>query len=130
MMNLLQMIGLGMTGALLSLLIKEHKPVLGVCVGMVTATVIFTSVLAQLSSVIDVVNLLAERLSVNEEYITIIIRIIGMTYVAQFASEICRDAGQNAVARKIELAGKIVTVATGLPILLAVLNLLLGILPG
>jgi len=129
-MNLLQMIGLGMTGALLSLLIKEHKPVLGVCVGMVTATVIFTSVLAQLSSVIDVVNLLAERLSVNEEYITIIIRIIGMTYVAQFASEICRDAGQNAVARKIELAGKIVTVATGLPILLAVLNLLLGILPG
>ncbi|MBE7022791.1 MAG: stage III sporulation protein AD [Ruminococcaceae bacterium] len=129
-MDIIKIIGIGIVGAVLSLIVKEYKPVFSVCIGVLTATVIFFLILSQLSYALDVVGMLASRLSIDDVYIKIIIRIIGMAYVSRLGSEVCRDAGQNAVAQKIELAGKIMIVASSIPILTSVLNLLLGILPG
>lgn len=128
-MDMLQIVGIGITGAMLSLVLKEYKPVFAVCAGVITAVVIFFAVLSQLSYVLDVVNGLAERLSIDMGYIGIVIKIIGISYLSQFGGAVCRDAGQTAVAQKIELAGKIMVVAVSVPVLTAVLNLLLGILP-
>lgn len=128
-MDILQIIGIGLSGAVTALVLKEYKPLFAVCVGMLTAMVIFASLLRYISYVFDAVHMIAARLSVNDSYITVLIRIIGIAYLSRFGSEICRDAGQNVIAQKIELAGKIMIVVTSMPILTAVLNLLVGILP-
>lgn len=128
-MDILQIIGIGLSGAVTALVLKEYKPLFAVCIGMLTAMVIFASLLRYISYVFDVVHMIAARLSVNDSYITVLIRIIGIAYLSRFGSEICRDAGQNVIAQKIELAGKIMIVVTSMPILTAVLNLLVGILP-
>lgn len=128
-MDILQIIGIGLSGAVTALVLKEYKPLFAVCIGMLTAMVIFASLLRYISYVFDAVHMIAARLSVNNSYITVLIRIIGIAYLSRFGSEICRDAGQNVIAQKIELAGKIMIVVTSMPILTAVLNLLVGILP-
>ncbi len=128
-MDILQIIGIGLSGAVTALVLKEYKPLFAVCIGMLTAMVIFASLLRYISYVFDAVHMIAARLSVNDSYITVLIRIIGIAYLSRFGSEICRDAGQNVIAQKIELAGKIMIVVTSMPILTAVLNLLVGILP-
>ena len=128
-MDILQIIGIGLSGAVTALVLKEYKPLFAVCIGMLTAMVIFASLLRYVSYVFDAVHMIAARLSVNDSYITVLIRIIGIAYLSRFGSEICRDAGQNVIAQKIELAGKIMIVVTSMPILTAVLNLLVGILP-
>lgn len=128
-MDILQIIGIGLSGAVTALVLKEYKPLFAVCIGMLTAMVIFASLLRYISYIFDAVHMIAARLSVNDSYITVLIRIIGIAYLSRFGSEICRDAGQNVIAQKIELAGKIMIVVTSMPILTAVLNLLAGILP-
>ncbi len=121
--------GLGIAGALISVLLKEYKPVYAAIVGMVTGAVIFFFLLSEISYIFDVISLITSRLSLNADYLTTIIRIIGIAYLARFGSDICRDAGQNTIAQKIELAGKVTIVSLSIPILTSVLNLLIGILP-
>ncbi len=126
---MIKIFGIGLTGAVVSLILKEYKPVFAVCTGCLSTLVIFIMLLPKISYVLDVAGMIAGRMSIEAEYIQIIIRIIGITYLAGFGSELCRDAGQNAIAKKIELAGKIIIVVASIPILTAVLNLLTGILP-
>lgn len=128
-MTMIKILGIGLAGATTAIVLKEYKPAFSICVGCITAITIFILSLAQLGYVFDVIHQIAARLSLQTEYIEIIIRIIGIAYLARFGSELCRDAGQNAIAQKIELAGKITIVVTSIPILTAVLNLLIGILP-
>lgn len=126
---MLRIIGIGLSGAVAALILKEYKPVFSVCIGCTTAMIIFLLLLGQINYIFDTVGTIAARLSLQTEYLKIIIRIIGIAYVARFGSEICRDAGQNAIAQKIEMAGKVMIVVTSIPVLTAVLNLLIGILP-
>ncbi|MBQ4518871.1 MAG: stage III sporulation protein AD [Clostridia bacterium] len=128
-MIMFKILGIALAGTVTAIVLKEYKPVFAVGIGCMTAIIIFIMLLEQISYVFDVIHLVASRLSLQDEYIEIIIRIIGIAYLARFGSEICRDAGQNAIAQKIELAGKIIIVVTSIPILTAVLNLLIGILP-
>ena len=128
-MNIMQIVGIGISGALISVILKEYKPVYAMCVGIVTAGVIFYFLLSEIYYIFQVVQTISDRLSIDSDYISIVIRLIGLAYVSRFGSDLCRDAGQNAIAQKIELAGKIMLVATSIPIITAVLNLLTGILP-
>ena len=126
---MIQIIGIGLCGAVTALMLKEYRPVFSVCIGVITVIVIFSRLVNEISYVFDVIHMIASRLSINTAHITTIIRISGITYLTCFGSELCRDAGQNAIAQKIDLAGKITIVATSIPILTAVLNVLIGILP-
>ncbi len=128
-MDMFKILGIGIAGAFSALIVKEHKPALALCIGCATAVTIFLALLAQIGYVIDLVSMLSSRLDVDTEYIGIILRIIGIAYLARFGSALCQDAGQQAISQKIELAGKVMIVVTSIPILTAVLNLLIGILP-
>ncbi len=128
-MDMIKLIGIGITGAMLSVLLKEYKPVFSVCIGIVTSVLIFLSVLPKIGYVLNVIDTISAQLSFHSEYIGIIIRIIGIAYLSHFGAEICRDAGQVAISQKLELAGKIIIIAASVPIFTAVLNLLIGILP-
>lgn len=128
-MDIIKLIGIGITGAVTAILLKEYKPVYAVCIAIVTTTIIFLMTLSEINHVFTVITTLSQRLSLDSEYIRTIIRIIGFSYLSRFGSEICRDAGQNAIAQKIEFAGKVMIIATSIPILTSVLNLLIGILP-
>lgn len=128
-MDMFKILGIAILGALSALLVKEYKPALALCIGFATAVTIFLALLSQIGHVFDLVSMLSSRLSVDTEYIGIILRIIGIAYLTRFGSALCLDAGQQAIAQKIELAGKVMIVVTSIPILTAVLNLLIGILP-
>lgn len=126
---MIQIVGIGLCGAVTALMLKEYRPVFSVCIGVITVIVIFFRLVNEISYVFDVIHMISSHLSINTAHITTIIRIIGITYLTCFGSELCRDAGQNAIAQKIDLAGKITIVAASIPILTSVLNVLIGILP-
>ncbi len=126
---MIKLIGIGVTGAVSAILLKEYKPVYAICIAIITSALIFLMTLSEIKYVFSVIDTISQRLSLNSEYIRTIIRIIGFSYLSRFGSEICRDAGQNAIAQKIEFAGKVMIIATSIPILTSVLNLLIGILP-
>lgn len=128
-MEMVKIIGVGLVGAVAALIVKEYKPQMAVPIGIATAVLLFFMILSQVGYVVDIITMTAARLNLNMEYITAILRMIAVAYLSQFGAEICRDAGQNAIAAKIELAGKVLIVVLSVPVLLALMNLLIGLLP-
>lgn len=70
---------------------------------------------------------LERLLSVDMEYITLLTKMLGVTYLSEFASSLCRDAGYSAVAGQIELVGKLTILTIGMPIVLALFELMVAI---
>jgi len=57
-----------------------------------------------------------------EEYLSILLRVIGITYICEFSANICKDAGYQSIAGQIEVLGKLSVMLAGIPILFAVIN--------
>lgn len=128
-MEIIKILGIAIVGAVSALIVKEHKPQFAVIIGIATAVILFLMILSQVEYVLNIVTMTATGLDINTEYVAAIFKMVGISYLSQFGSEICRDAGQNAIAAKVELAGKIMIVALSVPILIELMNLLVSLLP-
>ena len=61
-------------------------------------------------------------LRLDTGYLSVMLKMIGITYIAEFSSGICRDAGYQTIAGQIEIFGKLTILALGMPVLLALLE--------
>lgn len=127
-MDIMRITALAVCGAVSALILKEYKPSFAICIGIICAALLFFEVLQQINYIFVSASQIASRLSVNPEYMETIIKITGVSCISRFGTEICRDAGQNAIAANLELAGKIIIVVLSLPVLISVINLILGLL--
>jgi len=73
---------------------------------------------------------IAINAKVNMIYIETILKIIGIAYIAEFAAQITKDAGQGAIASKIELGGKILILAMAIPIITVLIETIIQMIPG
>ena len=70
-----------------------------------------------------------KEVDVEFRYLDVALKIIGVSYLARFAAQICRDAGEGAIAIKVEMAAKVVILALSLPVIRALIQLVIQILP-
>lgn len=128
-MEILQIVGLGLLATFLIVILKEMRPEFSIPISIVTGIIIFTMILSQLVHVINTIGTLSNRVNINITYFNTIIKIIGIAYIVEFASQISRDAGQDSIAMKIELGGKVLIMVMALPIILSLMDLIVKILP-
>ncbi len=128
-MEIMQIAGLGIIATILIVILKETKPEFALLLSIVTGVIIFIMIVPQLVYVVDTISGLSSRANVDISYFNTIVKIIGMAYLVEFASQISRDAGQNSIAMKIELGGKVLIMVLAIPILLALMDLIIKILP-
>ena len=120
---------IGIAGTILAVLLSDYRKDMALLVGLATGAAIFLCVADLLSqSFISLFGLL-KTAKVDFPHLDIALKIIGIGYLAKFGAQICRDAGQGAIAMKVELAAKITIVFLSLPILKALLELVMKILP-
>lgn len=127
-MELVQIIGIGLVGTFLYLLVKEQKPEMALQIGLVAGALIFFLLLGKLTAVIFTIQQLAGRANVNPVYLNTIFRVLGVAYLAGFASQICRDAGQGSIATRIDMAAKVLIMFMAIPILSAIIETVLRLL--
>jgi stage III sporulation protein AD len=72
---------------------------------------------------------LALRANINMMYVETILKIIGIAYIAEFGAQITKDAGQGAIAAKIEMAGKVLIMIMAIPILTVIIETIIELLP-
>lgn len=128
-MEIFKIVGLGIVSTVLIVIVKEIKSEFAIYISLITGVIIFSMIIGELSYVIETLNLLARRANLEFTYFSTILRIIGMAYVVEFGAQISRDAGEDSIAMKIELGGKILIMVLAIPILLALMDLILKILP-
>ena len=120
---LIKIIGIGLSGAVLSLIIKQYRPDIAIAVPILTAAAITLLCVPYISSMIDMFERIADQSGISSQQLKIVIKIIGIAYICQFAADICRDAGESSVAAKVELGGKVLIISLSVPIIYDLLGL-------
>jgi len=125
-----QVIGLALVTTIFLLILRQDKPVMAILLSLVFSIIIFTSMMGKLASIIDVIKELTRRAGLNYFFLATILKIMGVAYLGEFAAVICQDAGEQAVAKKVEFAAKIIIAVLTLPIMVAILESLMDLMPG
>ena len=128
-MEIMKITVMGIMAAILSVVIKKYNPELSMLIGLATGILIMLAVIPQLKAVIDIIYNLYQSINLDKIYIGIVLKMIAVAYIAEFGVQICKDAGEGAIAYKIELAGKLIIIIISAPILTALLKLILTIMP-
>ncbi|MCF8009740.1 MAG: stage III sporulation protein AD [Clostridiales bacterium] len=128
-MEIISIVGLAMVAAVMGVMLRQSKPEMAVILSIVVGIVIFTVILGKIGSVFDILRQLAAKAEISNIYLGTILKIVGIAYIADFGAQICRDAGEGAVATKIELAAKIIVLVLAVPIVVTVLQSLLKLVP-
>lgn len=127
-MNMIKIACLGLSGVLLGLFLKQIKSPFAEMISLATCLLIIFFSLTRLSAVFELLNTIGGYFSEQRDYFKILLKIIGITYIADFTSNICKDAGYSAIAGQIEIFGKISILAISSPIILALLETIYGFL--
>lgn len=123
-MNSIQIALLGIVGTLLALQFKSGKSEYGIYVSLAVSLFLFLCMLSRLEIFVRTVKKIADYIKLDAGQMSILLKMAGVTYVAEFASGICKDAGYQNIAVQIEIFTKLTILAIGMPVLLALLELI------
>ena len=123
----MSMIKIGMIGiaaVFLALLLKKEKGELALLVGIAASVLIFGYTLSRISFILDFLRELMDTLPVDPALLKALLKMLGITYAADFSASVCREAGYGSVAGQIELFAKLSIVALSIPELWVLLRLI------
>ena len=114
----------GIVAVLLAVSLKGMKGEYGTYLVMAAGFFIFFYGMGKLTTILDTMKEIQTYIKINSIYLSTLIKMIGITYIAEFAAGICKDAGYGAVGTQIEIFGKLSVLAVSMPILLALIETL------
>ena len=121
---------LGITGILMALQLKALKPDYSVYLCLGVSLLIFSVVAETRSVIMDGLQAVQDCLPLKAGYLQILMKIVGITYIAEFASDLCKDAGYQTIAGQIQIFGKLSVLAVSIPVLTALLDTIQTFLGG
>lgn len=121
-MEVVKIVMIGITGVLLALFLKESKPEYSVYLSFAVGICILGYAVEKLSYLFESIKKIQEFLPVDEKYVLVLLKMTGATYIGQFSSSICKDAGYAAIAGQIEFFVKLYLMVLSLPVLLALVE--------
>lgn len=128
-MDIVKIIGVGLTALIIIIILKQYKPEFTVYVSIIAGIIILIMVMDKLSAVVNVLSSLANKTGTGSTFLKILLKITGIAILTEFAASICKDSGESAIASKIDLGGKIIIISISIPIITALLELIINILP-
>lgn len=127
-MDIFQITSIGIVATIITITLKKHHPELATLVSITTGIVIFIFIIGKFSENIDAITKLVRQSKVEDTYVVNVFKVVGIAYVAEFASQICKDAGEEAIAKKVELGGKVIIMNLAIPILITLMEIITSII--
>jgi len=127
--DIIQVIGLAIIATVIIAVIKAQRPEIAIQISIAAGIIVFTMILGKISAVIELLNSFARKINIDTIYISTLLKIVGIAYIAEFGAEVCKDAGESAIASKVELAGKVMIIVLAVPILTSLMDLIIRIMP-
>ncbi len=121
-MNMVQIGMIGVLGALLAIQFKGGKTEYGIYMSVAGSIVLFLCIVDRLEIFVRTIDEISRYISVDTGYLSTMLKMIGITYISEFSSSICKDTGYQTIAVQIEVFSKLTILAMGMPILLALLE--------
>ena len=128
-MELLKIIGIALISLIIIILLKQYKPEFAIYISLITGVLILVLVMDKLTGVINLLQSISSKTSINNNFLNLLIKITGVAFLSEFAVSVCKDSGESAIASKIELGTKIIIISMSIPIISSLLELILKIMP-
>ena len=128
-MDIIKIIVIGFISVIIIILLKQYKPEFSLYVSLLAGALILLISFDKISGIVSLIQSLASRTSLGSEFLGILLKVTGIAILTEFAVSICKDAGESAIAGKIDMGGKICMIAISIPVISSLLNTISSILP-
>ena len=128
-MDIVKIIGVGLLALIIIIILKQYKPEFTVYVSIIAGAIILFMVIGKIQAIINLLSNLTSKIGTGSQFLKILLKITGIAILTEFAVSICKDSGETAIASKIDLGGKIIIISISIPIITALLELVITILP-
>ena len=129
-MEIMAFLGIAVLAAAISVMLKKHNPEYSFLLSIGAGVFMFFVIFSKISPAVSQINSLLSSTGISSEYGQILFKTLGICFMTQFASDSCRDAGESALASKVELAGKVIIVIMALPLFEQITKTALSLLGG
>jgi stage III sporulation protein AD len=124
-----QIVGLALIVTVFCVVLKQIRPEIALQLSILAGAAVFILILSKIKVIVDLLQTLADQANISSYYLLIVLKIVGVAYLAEFGAQICRDAGEGALATKIELAAKVGVIVLAIPIIVAITESLVRLVP-
>lgn len=127
--EIIKIIGIGLIALVIAIILKQYRPEFAIYVSIIAGVLILFFAMEKFSGIINLLKSISDKTYINRQFLGILLKITGIAIITEFAVSICSDAGEKAIASKIEIGSKVIIVAMSIPIISSLLELIIEILP-
>ena len=128
-MDFYRIAALAVSAALMALVVRRIRPELGMTLTLSAGALILLLALPALAQLIGGLSTLARTGGVSDQYMAQLLKVAGVSLLMDFAAQTCRDAGEEGLAMKAELAGRVMLLSLALPSMQTLLTQVLSLSP-
>ena len=128
MEEIIKVIAVGIIAIIIVIIIKQYKPEFAIYISIITGAIILYMIFGKLQGIINLLQNIGSKAGVNSQFLSLLLKITGIAFLAEFAINICKDAGEGAIASKIEIGSKVIIVSMSIPIISSLLDVILKLL--
>jgi stage III sporulation protein AD len=121
-MDIMKIVFFALVCVILIVILKNNRPEYALMVQIGGGVIIALFIVTKLMLMIGVLQDISNKIRFDGIYFKILLKVVGITYVAEFAMGICKDADQSAIAGKVELAAKVMILIVSLPVIYTLLD--------
>ena len=125
---MIKVVGIVLTALIINIVLKNYSKEFTFLINIVCTIIIFTLISKDLKGIVDRLTSISHEISVLLPYIKIMLKILGISMIAQLLSDLCRDNGENTLANQTELSAKIIILVTALPLFTTIMDIMIGML--
>lgn len=115
--QIIKIAAVGIIGTMLAVTVKQYKKEFALLIGVGTGIAIVYMLIESMMKIKNLFEIVVAEAGINSEYVSILIKVIVIAYICEFAVQFCNDAEEKAIGAKVELAGKILILTASLPII-------------
>lgn len=128
-MDIIKLIGIGLISLVIIIIVKQYKPEFAIYVSLTAGILILGMTFDTITQIVNLIENYSQKVSISNKFVIVLLKITGIAILSEFATSICKDAGESAIASKIEIGSKIMIIAASIPIISSLLEVILKVLP-
>ena len=129
MEEVIKIIGIALIALIITIIIKQYRPEFAIYISLVAGVIILALVIGNLTNVINLLKDISTRSGINNKFLGILLKMTGIAILTEFAISMCKDAGENAIASKVEIGSKVIIISLSVPIITNLLEVILKLMP-
>ncbi len=129
MEEIVKIVGIGIIAVILIIIIKQYRPEFALYISLIAGALILIFAMDKFASIIELLKKICNESGLNSKFLGILLKMTGTAFLAEFAISVCKDAGETALASKVELGSKALVISMSIPIIYNLLEVIMKLLP-